>query len=60
MTAPEEFEIPGPWAHLANFKKIETNDKISSSQTGRFLVTSVRGFKYTMLLHDLDIKKILA
>ena len=60
MTAPEELEITGVQAHITHVKIVETSRKISSNQMGRLPVTSIRGYKYIMALHNCDSNAILA
>ena len=45
---------------MAYLQTVEFTGKVSTDQTGRFPVTSLRGSKYRMVLYDHDSNAILA
>ena len=60
MTQQSPPEILSERTHQLLLKVIECSRKIYTDQTGRFPITSSRGYKYIMIAYDYDSNNILA
>ena len=60
MTQQSSPEIRTERTHQLFLKVTECSSKIYTDQTGRFPITSSRGYKYIMIAYDYDSNKILA
>ena len=60
MTQQPPPEIPTERTHQLLLKVTECSSKIFTDQTGRFPITSSRGYKYIMIAYDYESKNILA
>ena len=60
MTQQSPPEIRTEQTHQLFIKVIECSSKIFTDQTGRFPITSSRGYKYIMIAYDSDSNNILA
>ena len=60
MTQQSPPEIQTERTHQLFLKVTECSSKIFTYQTGRFPITSSRGYKYIMIAYDYDSNNILA
>ena len=60
MTPPEYLDPnSGVRVNLVYVKVLDVTEKVSTDQTGRFPITSIRGSKYSMVMHNNDIADMI-